>query len=102
MRPLWPSDATFGEACRGYDSRAVLTEFGVPMTSGVNHDGARDGTNDVSYLYAMTDTVCKQGVGSIIWVGVKNASQTMGPGPWPGTSTAITSLGSGPAGSPPT
>lgn len=33
----------------------MLTEFGVPMTSGVNYDGARDGTNDVSYMYAMTD-----------------------------------------------
>jgi len=33
------------------------TEFGVPMNTGVK-DGARDGHNDVSYLYAITDR-CK-------------------------------------------
>jgi hypothetical protein len=80
----------------GYDSRAVLTEFGVPMNTGVNYDGARDGTNDVSFLYALTDTVRKQGMGSLIWVGVKFANQTQGPGPCENASCAITSLqGSG-------
>jgi hypothetical protein len=76
----------------GYDSRAVLTEFGVPMTTGVNYDGNRDGTNDVSFLYALTDTVRKQGMGSILWTGVKNATQTQGPGPCENASCAITSL----------
>ena len=76
----------------GYDSRAVLTEFGVPMNTGVNYDGARDGTNDVSYLYALTDTVRSQGMGSILWVGVKFATQTSGPGPCFNMSCAITSL----------
>ncbi len=76
----------------GYDSRAVLTEFGVPMNTGVNYDGARDGTNDVSYLYALTDTVHNRNMGSIIWVGVKFANQTQGPGPCENASCAITSL----------
>jgi hypothetical protein len=81
----------------GYDSRAVLTEFGVPMNTGVNYDGPRDGTNDVSYLYALTDTVRKQGMGSILWAGVKFANQTQGPGPCENASCAITSLqGTGP------
>jgi len=39
------------------------TEFGVPMNTGVNYDGARDGHNDVSYLYAITDTVRSQNMG---------------------------------------
>jgi Ricin-type beta-trefoil lectin domain/Cellulase (glycosyl hydrolase family 5) len=76
----------------GYDSRAVLTEFGVPMNTGVNYDGARDGTNDVSYLYALTDTVRSQGMGSILWTGVKFSTQTTGPGPCENASCAITSL----------
>lgn len=76
----------------GYDSRAVLTEFGVPMTTGVNYDGNRDGTNDVSFLYALTDTVRKQGMGSILWTGVKTAAQTQGPGPCENASCAITTL----------
>ncbi len=85
-----------GRLC-GYASRAVLTEFGVPMNTGVNYDGARDNNaNDVSYLYALTDTVRSLGMGSILWVGVKTASQTTGPGPCENASCAITSLnGSG-------
>jgi hypothetical protein len=85
-----------GRLC-GYSSRAVLTEFGVPMNTGVNYDGARDNNaNDVSYLYALTDTVRSLGMGSIIWVGVKQATQTQGPGPCFNASCAITSLnGSG-------
>jgi hypothetical protein len=30
--------------------RAVVTEFGAPMTTGVNYDGPKDGNNDISYL----------------------------------------------------
>ncbi len=76
----------------GYDSRAVLTEFGVPMNTGVNYDGPRDGTNNVSYLYALTDTVRNRSMGSILWAGVKFANQTQGPGPCFNASCAITSL----------
>ncbi len=85
-----------GRLC-GYASRAVLTEFGVPMNTGVNYNGARDNNaNDVSYLYALTDTVRNLGMGSIIWVGVKTASQSTGPGPCENASCAITTLkGSG-------
>jgi hypothetical protein len=80
----------------GYAGRSVLTEFGVPMNTGVNYDGPRDGTNDVSYLYALTDTVRNLGMGSILWAGVKQATQTEGPGPCENASCAITSLeGSG-------
>ena len=76
----------------GNDSRAVLTEFGIPMNTGVNYDGPRDGTNDVSYLYALTDTVRNKGMGSILWTGVKFANQSQGPGPCENASCAITSL----------
>ena len=51
----WISD--FESNLCGYESRALVTEFGVPMNTGVNYDGPRDGTNDLSYLYAVTDTV---------------------------------------------
>jgi hypothetical protein len=80
----------------GYSSRAVFTEFGVPMNTGVNYDGPKDGTNNVSYLYAITDNSRNLGMGTIIWVGVKQATQTQGPGPCFNASCAITSLnGSG-------
>ncbi|HEV2636510.1 MAG TPA: ricin-type beta-trefoil lectin domain protein [Actinocrinis sp.] len=78
----------------GYSSRAVLTEFGVPMNTGVNYDGPRDGTNDLSYLYGITDTVRALGMGSILWTGVKQTTQTTGPGPCETGSCAITTLNS--------
>jgi hypothetical protein len=80
----------------GYASRAVFTEFGVPMNTGVNYDGPKDGTNNVSYFYAITDNSRNVGMGTILWVGVKQATQTVGPGPCFNASCAITSLnGSG-------
>ena len=81
------------ELC-GYSSRAVLTEFGVPMNTGVNYDGPRDGNNDLSYLYGITDTVRALGMGSILWTGIKQNTQTSGPGPCENASCAITSLNS--------
>ena len=60
----WVTD--FDSALCGYASRAVVTEFGVPMTTGVNYDGSKDGINDLSYLYAITDTVRSQGIGSVL------------------------------------
>jgi hypothetical protein len=88
----WVSDFE-GELC-GYSSRAVLTEFGVPMNTGVNYDGPRDGTNDISYLYAITDTVRSLGMGAVLWTGVKGTTQTSGPGPCENASCAITTLNS--------
>ncbi|WP_426505509.1 ricin-type beta-trefoil lectin domain protein [Dactylosporangium sp. McL0621] len=79
-----------------YADRAVLSEFGVPMNTGVNYNGARDGNNNVSYFYALTDTVRALGMGSLLWTGVKEANQYSGPGPCFDASCAITSLnGSG-------
>ncbi|MGW4942052.1 ricin-type beta-trefoil lectin domain protein [Actinoplanes sp. NPDC004185] len=84
-----------GRLC-GYADRAVLTEFGVPMNTGVNYNGPRDGNNNVSYFYALTDTVRSLGMGSLLWTGIKEAGQTQGPGPCFNASCAITSLnGSG-------
>ena len=55
----------------GYGYRTIITEFGVPMSTGVNYDGARDGDNNRSYYWAMTDTMRSEGVGSIYWPGLR-------------------------------
>ncbi|WP_405577534.1 ricin-type beta-trefoil lectin domain protein [Streptomyces sp. NBC_01190] len=86
----WVNDFT-GNLC-GYAGRAVLTEFGVPMNTGVNYNGPKDGVNDLSYLYAITDTVRNLGMGSVLWTGVKQNTQTQGPGPCENASCAITTL----------
>jgi hypothetical protein len=54
----------------GYGSRVIMTEFAVPMTTGINYNGPRDGNNDVSFLYAMTDTARNLGMGTIYWNGL--------------------------------
>ncbi|NUR26323.1 MAG: cellulase family glycosylhydrolase [Catenulispora sp.] len=55
----------------GYGSRTIITEFGVPMSTGVNSNGARDGNNNRSYYWAMTDTMHSKGIGSIYWPGLR-------------------------------
>ncbi|MEV6446495.1 ricin-type beta-trefoil lectin domain protein [Amycolatopsis sp. NPDC051716] len=84
--------ASFKSRLCGYADRAVLTEFGVPMNTGADYNGPRDGNNNVSYFYALTDTVRSLGMGSLLWTGVKRADQTVGPGPCFNASCAITSL----------
>jgi hypothetical protein len=76
----------------GYASRAVLTEFGVPLTTGVNYNAPANGSVDLSYFYGITDTLRALGIGSILWTGVKQANQTVGPGPCENASCALTSL----------
>lgn len=88
----WVSDFE-GNMC-GYESRTVVTEFGVPMTTGVNYDGPNNGNNDVSYFYAITDTARSLGIGTVLWTGIKQNTQTSGPGPCENASCAITSLNS--------
>jgi hypothetical protein len=90
----WVNDFT-SNLC-GHADRAILTEFGVPMNTGVNYNGPKNGTNDLSYLYGITDTVRSLGMGSVLWTGVKQTNQTQGPGPCESASCAITTLnGSG-------
>jgi hypothetical protein len=86
----WVTD--FENALCGYASRAVLTEFGVPMTTGVDYDGPENGLDNPAYLDAITDTVRSLGIGSVLWTGVKQTTQTVGPGPCESASCAITSL----------
>ena len=88
--PDWVTD--FENNMCGYDSRAVVTEFGVPLTTGVNFNAAPNGDRDLTYFYGITDTLRRLGIGSILWTGVKQAGQTVGPGPCENASCALTSL----------
>ncbi len=87
---------SFKDRLCGHGDRAVLTEFGVPMNTGVNYtcpqDPYADSPNNVAYLCALTDTVRQLGMGSVLWVGLKGTDQTQGPGPCEGASCAIASL----------
>jgi endoglucanase len=55
-----------------YSSRAVLTEFGVPMTGGKNYTGAIGADQEIAYLQGLSNQVRAYGMGSIYWPGIRN------------------------------
>ena len=55
-----------------YGSRAVLTEFGDTMNSGINYTGAIGGSQDNAYIQGMTNEVRTLGMGAVYWPGVRN------------------------------
>ncbi len=54
-----------------YASRAVLTEFGVPMTGGKNYTGAIGGDPEIAYLQGLTNVARSYGMGSVYWPGIR-------------------------------
>jgi len=55
-----------------YGNRAVLTEFGDIMNSGINYTGAIGGSQDNAYIQGMTNEVRALGMGAVYWPGVRN------------------------------
>lgn len=57
----------------GYASRTVLTEFGAPMTTGVNYDNevtSGGEVKDFNCLRGTTDEARRLGIGSVYWPGI--------------------------------
>jgi hypothetical protein len=54
-----------------YSSRAVLTEFGIPMTGGKNYTGAIGGDAEIAYLQGLTNQVRSFGMGAVYWPGIR-------------------------------
>jgi len=55
-----------------YSNRAVLTEFGVPMTTDKNYTGAIQADQEVAYMQGLTNQVRAYGMGSVYWPGIRN------------------------------
>ncbi len=55
-----------------YGSRAVLTEFGDTMNSGINFTGAIGGSVDIAYIQGLTNEVRALGMGAVYWPGIRN------------------------------
>lgn len=72
-----------------YSSRAVLTEFGVPMNGGKNYTGAIGGDQEIAYLQGLTNQVRAFGMGAVYWPGIRTgdsyAMETLG-----GSGTSLT------------
>jgi hypothetical protein len=52
-------------------SRTVLDEFGAEMTSGLNYNGPVNGSYEIAYLQAATDTLRSLRMGSVYWPGLR-------------------------------
>lgn len=56
-----------------YGSRTVLTEFGVPMTTGMNYKGDANGNYEIAFLQGITNELRRNGISSIYWPGLRNS-----------------------------
>jgi endoglucanase len=56
-----------------YSNRAVLTEFGVPMTTAKNYTGAITADQEIAYMQGLTNQVRAYGMGSVYWPGIRNS-----------------------------
>ena len=69
-----PSDweTQLRNAYGSYGSRTVLTEFGVPMTTGMNYNGPASGNYEIAFLQGITNGLRNGNLSSIYWPGLRN------------------------------
>jgi len=54
-----------------YANRAVFTEFGNTMNSGINYTGAIGGSADIAYIQGLTNVMRALGLGAVYWPGIR-------------------------------
>jgi hypothetical protein len=67
----WVSD--FQNRIGSCASRTVVDEWGAPMTTGLNYNGAVNGNYFIAYVQADAATIRSLGMGSVYWPGLRNA-----------------------------
>ena len=67
----WENDITsrIGSNCF---SRTVVDEWGAPMTTGLNYDGAVNGNYFIAFIQAMANVTSQYNMGSVYWPGLRN------------------------------
>lgn len=53
-------------------SRTVVDEWGAPMTTGLDYNGAVNGNYFIAYVQADSSTIRSLGMGSVYWPGLRN------------------------------
>ena len=59
----------------GYASRAVVDEFGAPMTTGINYNIGEshiNGNYNVAFMYGVPNQIRKLGIGAVYWPGLRS------------------------------
>lgn len=54
-----------------YAGRTILTEFGVPMTTGLEYNGPINDREEIAFLQGITIQLRKDGISSIYWPGYR-------------------------------
>jgi hypothetical protein len=55
-----------------YANRTVLTEFGAPMTTGLNYEGGDQGNSGIASVNGFCDYCHDNQMGSVYWPGVRD------------------------------
>ncbi|KAK2760161.1 hypothetical protein FQN54_002227 [Arachnomyces sp. PD_36] len=61
---------TFQDGLGDCASRAITTEFGAPMDTGLDYNDANSADNFVQYLRAVTDSMSELSIGSTYWPAI--------------------------------
>jgi len=54
-----------------YSSRTIMTEFGIPMTTGNNYLDAPGSNRDIAYFQGVTNQLKASGMGCVYWPGLR-------------------------------
>jgi len=55
-----------------YPDRTVVTEFGIPMTTGKDYLGAPGSDREIAYFQGMTEGILGRSMGCIYWPGLRD------------------------------
>lgn len=55
-----------------YPDRTIVTEFGIPMTTGKNYLGAPGSDREIAYFQGMTQGILGRSMGCVYWPGLRN------------------------------
>jgi hypothetical protein len=67
----WENDITsrIGSNCF---ARTIIDEWGAPMTTSLNYDGAVNGNPYIAFVQAMANVTSQYSMGSVYWPGLRN------------------------------
>lgn len=59
----------------GYTSRAMVDEFGAPMTTGINYNIGENNINgnvNIAFMYGIPNQIRSLGIGAVYWPGLRS------------------------------
>lgn len=72
LTTAWQWETRLQGNAGSYGNRAVLTEFGDTMNTGINYTGAIGGSADIASIQGLTNEVRNLGMGAVYWPGIRN------------------------------